>query len=106
MSGLNSPVKSAAWANHAATTIMDASGQVLAECSGHGRHGAEDAAIAACIVQRLNAHDDLVSALKELHRVCASMDLEHEANRPSEAEYIDAMEAAEAALAKATGSDS
>jgi hypothetical protein len=54
----------------------------------------------ACLIA---AAPDLLPALKELHRVCSAMDLEHEANRPSEAEYIDAMEVAQAAIAKATG---
>ena len=65
-----------------------------------GLDGASDLANANLIASA----PDLLAALRELHRVCAAMDLEHEANRPSEAEYIDAMEAANAAIAKATGS--
>lgn len=60
--------------------------------------GAEERRINA---QLIATAPDLLSALRELHRVCASMDLEHEANRPTEAKYIEAMEAAAAAIAKA-----
>jgi phosphosulfolactate phosphohydrolase-like enzyme len=56
------PVQAVEWACRAATTIKDASGKVLAECSGHGRHSVEDEAIAAEIVRRVNAHDDLLAA--------------------------------------------
>lgn len=63
-------------------------------------HCAESILSAVASVYRLRLRVyNLEAALKELHRVCGSMDLEHEANRPSEAEYIDAMEAAQAALA-------
>lgn len=55
------PVHAVAWATHAATTIKDASGAVIAECSGHGRYSHEDAAIAAQIVAAMNAHADLIA---------------------------------------------
>jgi hypothetical protein len=55
------------------------------------------ATVASVYRLRLRVYN-LEAALKELHRVCASMDPEHEANRPTEAEYIEAMEAAQAAL--------
>lgn len=59
MSALHLPVAAVEWACHAPTTIKDASGKVLAECSGYGRHAAEDEAIAAEIVRRVNAYDRL-----------------------------------------------
>src|SRR2546426_11049000 len=49
---------------------------------------------------------ELLRALEKLHDVCTNMDLAHEASRPTEEEYSAAMDAAEAAIAKATGSAS
>lgn len=61
---LRLPVSADEWTVHAPTTIRDASGEVLAECSGHGRHSVEDEAVAAEIVRRVNAHDELVRELR------------------------------------------
>jgi hypothetical protein len=47
-----------------------------------------------------------LAALRALHDVCTSMELEHEAKRPTEAEYQAAMTVAGALIAKATGSAS
>lgn len=52
------------WATHAATTIKNATGQTIAECGGHGGHSSVDEAVAACIVQRLNAYPRLAANLK------------------------------------------
>lgn len=43
----------------------------------------------------------LLNALRTLHDVCARMDLEREAGRPTEAEYRDAMRGAADAIAEA-----
>lgn len=66
MTALKLPVQAVAWACHAATTIKDASGAVLAECIGHGNSTAEDEALAAEIVRRINAHDELLAALVDM----------------------------------------
>lgn len=58
------PVQAVEWSCHAATTIKDASGAVIAECSGNGRHTDDDVAAAAEIVRRLNANDALVQELR------------------------------------------
>lgn len=42
--------------------------------------------------------DALLQALQNLFSVCQRMDLEHQAERPSEAEYQTAMQAAQAAI--------
>ena len=62
---MQTPVRAVEWSCHAATTIKDASGKVLAECSGHGRYVEEDVAIAAEIVRRVNAHDELLAACQK-----------------------------------------
>lgn len=71
------PVQAVEWVCHAATTIKDASGAVLCECSGQGRHSDESAQIAAEIVRRLNLHGLLLEALTEtggaLHGVATSL---------------------------------
>lgn len=69
---LRLPVSAEHWNCHAATTLRDASGEVLAECSGHGRHSVEDEAIAAEIVRRVNAHEELVAALRDARGFLAS----------------------------------
>jgi len=66
---MNTPVQAVAWACHAATTIKDAAGDVIAECSGHGRHSADDEQLAAEIVRRINCHDDLLQALIQCRAV-------------------------------------
>lgn len=60
------PVQAVEWSCHAATTIKDADGVVLAEIGGNGRRLLEDEAIAAEIVRRVNAHDDLLAAVRPL----------------------------------------
>jgi hypothetical protein len=41
----------------------------------------------------------MLDALVKLHRICRDCDLEHEAERPTEEQYTEAMDAAESALA-------
>lgn len=65
---LPTPVKAVEWACHARTTIKDATGRVLAEVSGHGRHTDEDEMIAAEIERRVNAHDDLAALVERAMR--------------------------------------
>ena len=49
------------------------------------------------------AAPDLLAALAVLHRMCRDCDLEVDAERPTEEQYCAAMDAAEAAMAKAEG---
>lgn len=51
----------------------------------------------------MSAH---LAALRTLHDICARMELEQEATRPTEAEYQAAMRVAAALVAKATASSS
>lgn len=62
---MNTPVQALAWSCHAATTIKDAKGNVLAECSGNGRYSEEDELIAAEIVKRINCFDELLQAAQD-----------------------------------------
>ncbi|SCX52859.1 hypothetical protein [Variovorax sp. EL159] len=48
----------------------------------------------------------LLSALRNLHKVCLDMELEREDKRPSEAQYQHAMRHASAAIAMCNGSAS
>jgi hypothetical protein len=52
------------------------------------------------------AAPELLAALQALHRMCRDCDLETQAQRPTEQQYNDAMDAAEAAIAKAAGAAS
>jgi len=60
---LATPAQAVAWSCHAATTIKDAKGNVLAECGGNGRYSEEDELIAAEIAKRINCFQDLLNAL-------------------------------------------
>jgi hypothetical protein len=59
------PVKAVEWNIHAATTIKDAAGNVLAECTGNGQHSDDAVRVAAEIEQRVNAHDELVAVARK-----------------------------------------
>jgi hypothetical protein len=104
---LQTPVLAVEWVCHAATTIKDASGKVLAECSGHGRHSVEDEALAAEIVRRLNAHDELVAILWTLIDRNATI-YAHEITLPmaSHRAAIRVLREARAVLVKARGAAS
>lgn len=49
--------------------------------------------------------DELVDALRALHRVCMAMDLEADHERPTEEAYLQATAQAAQAIAKATGQE-
>lgn len=99
---LQTPMQAVEWVCHAATTIKDASGEVIAECSGHGRYAAEDVAIAAELVRRINGFDELLTVARGVEHLLtkqkwtgAGDGLENELLR-----------AARAVIAKVTGSAS
>lgn len=61
-------LEAVAWSCHAKTTIrgdVDGVKITFAECSGNGLHSISNAAHAAAIVDRCNAHDQLVAALEQ-----------------------------------------
>lgn len=63
------------------------------------REGRPDPLATLAVRQTLQANS-LAAALRELHSVCLAMDAEDEQQRPTEAEYQAAMQAAERALAR------
>jgi len=63
---LATPAQAVAWSCHAATTIKDAKGNVLAECGGNGRYSEEDELIAAELAKRINCFDALLAALQTI----------------------------------------
>ena len=94
--------RAVSWHIAAATTIVSDSGTkrtVVAECGGNGRPSTDsldDARVMA-------AAPAMLAALRALHRICRDCDLERDTERPTEEQYCSAMDAAEAALFKATG---
>lgn len=63
------------------------------------RNGRPDP-LASLALQQTQQANKLAAALRELHSVCLAMDYPDENQRPTEAEYQDALRAAEAALAE------
>ena len=62
-----------------------------------------EAKVAAGHKRLTESAGDLLAALTALHRICLDCDLEDQNTRPTEEEYVAAMDAAEAAIARATG---
>jgi hypothetical protein len=102
MATIKTPVQAVEWVCHAPTTIKDADGKVLAECTGQGQHSDDATAAAAEIARRVNAHDDLVAALRELMSFCEDSCVVRMVNG-RELVYPTFQQARDA-LAKATGS--
>ena len=54
--------------------------------------------------RRIAALPELLAALIALHRICCDCDLENEGDRPTEDQYVAAMDATDVAIAEVTGS--
>lgn len=93
------PVQAVEWSCHAATTIKDANGVVLAEVGGNGRHSLKDEAIAAEIVRLVNTHGELLHALRDYDRAFTEFDVTRKESRDR---MRKAVIAARAAIAAAT----
>lgn len=68
------PVMAVQWSCHAPTTIKDAAGDVIADIGGRGRSSAEDIAIAAELVSRINSGDSVALARSTIESQQRTMD--------------------------------